>query len=161
MEVMLTAPVNESTVVVSKFLSGLLFFLVTCLPLVVFLVPLRVEGGQPFDVMPLVSFFLALTCSGAAFIAMGLFFSSLTRNQIVAAVLTFMGMMVLLAFYLLVVNRILGSATTTAVRQFSFINLWLDSLGGKLYLRDLLGQLSLAALWLFLTVKVLESRKWK
>src|SRR5205823_13840693 len=51
MEVMLTAPINESTVVVSKFLGGLLFFLITCLPLVVYLVPLRVEGGQPFDVL--------------------------------------------------------------------------------------------------------------
>lgn len=161
MEVMLTAPVNESTVVLSKFASGLVFFLFLCLPLAVFLIPLRVEGGQPFDVLPLVSFFVALLCSGAAFVSMGLFFSSLTRNQIVAAVLTFMGMVLLLVLYFMVRSQMFSSAVSTALRQFSFIHLWLGSLTGKLYLRDLLGQLSMAALWLFLTVKVLESRKWK
>jgi gliding motility-associated transport system permease protein len=161
MEVLLTAPINEPTVVLSKFLSALLFLLVACLPLGLFLIPLRVEGGQPFDVLPLVSFSLALACSGAAFVAMGLFFSSLSRNQIVAAVLTFMGMIVLLGLYLMVSYRVLNPTMTTAARQFSFIHLWIDSLGGKLYVRDLVGQLSMAALWLFLTVKVLESRKWK
>lgn len=161
LEVMLTAPINESTVVISKFFGGLLFFLVMCLPLALFLIPLRVEGGKPFDVLPLISFLLALVGSGAAFIAMGLFFSSLTRNQIIAAVLTFMGMIVQLCFYFLIRQNVFGPTTAAAVRQVSFIHLWLDSLSGKFYFRDLVGQLSLAALWLFLTIKVLESRRWK
>ncbi|HEX4588745.1 MAG TPA: ABC transporter permease, partial [Gemmataceae bacterium] len=159
LEVMLTAPINEPTVVLSKFLGGLLFFLVMCLPLVVFLIPLRVEGGKPFDVLPLISFFVALVGTGAAFVATGLFFSSLTRNQIIAAVLTFMAMIVYLSFYLM--SRSMGATAAAVVHQVSFIQLWLDSLGGKFYLRDLIGQLSLAAFWLFLTVKVLESRRWK
>jgi ABC-type transport system involved in multi-copper enzyme maturation permease subunit len=161
MEVMLTAPINEPTVVLSKFFGGLFFFLVMCLPFVLFLIPLRVEGGRPFDVLPLISFLLALLCSGAAFIAIGLFFSSLTRNQIVAAVLTFMAMIVLLVLYFIVERNLLGSTGNAVVRQLSFINLWLDSLAGKLYLRDLIGQVSLAVFFLFLTVKVLEARRWK
>jgi ABC-type transport system involved in multi-copper enzyme maturation permease subunit len=160
-EVMLTAPVNEIIVVLSKFLAGLVFFLVVCLPLVLFLIPLRIEGGKPFDVLPLVSFFLALLCSGAAFVSMGLFFSSLTRNQIVAAVLTFMGMIVLIGFFIVVRSGIAGPNASAALRPFSFIHLWNDSLGGKLFLRDVVGHLSLAVFWLFLTVKVIESRKWK
>jgi ABC-type transport system involved in multi-copper enzyme maturation permease subunit len=159
LEVMLTAPVNEPTVVFTKFLGGLLFFLFLCLPIVLFLIPLRVEGGAPFDVLPLVAFFVALVCSGAAFVAMGLFFSSLTRNQIIAAVLTFMGMVVLLGLY--VFKEMMNPTAVAALRQVSFLQLWYDSLGGKFYVRDLLGQLSLAALFLFLTVKVLESRRWK
>lgn len=161
LEVMLTAPIDEPTVVLSKFFAGLLFFIVLCLPIAYFLIPLRVEGGKPFDVLPLASFFVALVGTGAAFIAMGLFFSSLTRNQIVAAVLTFMGMMVLLVLFMMANSGLLGMGSTAAVRQVSFIQFWLDSLRGKLYLRDLLGQLSLAILFLFMTVKVLESRKWK
>jgi hypothetical protein len=161
MEVMLTAPINEPTVVLSKFFGGLAFFLVMCLPLVLFLIPLRVEGGKPFDVLPLLSFLLALICSGSAFVAMGLFFSSLTRNQIVAAVLTFMGMIVLLVGYFVVERNMLWPTANSVVRQVSFINLWVDSLAGKMYLRDLIGQVSLAVFFLFLTVKVLESRRWK
>ena len=54
----------------------------------------------------------------------------------------------------------LGPNWNAVFKQLSFVDLWIDSLGGKLYLRDLV-RLSLAVFWLFLTVKVLESRKWK
>jgi ABC-type transport system involved in multi-copper enzyme maturation permease subunit len=161
-EVMLTAPVNEPAVVLSKFLAGLIFFLLVCLPVGLFLIPLRAEGGKPFDVLPLASFVLAVICSGAAFVAMGLFFSSLTRNQIVAAVLTFMAMIALLAFYVVgQAPTVFGTNLAAVVRPLSYVNFWTDSLGGKLLLRDVVGQLSMAIFWLFLTAKVLESRKWK
>src|SRR5205823_340230 len=74
LEVLLTAPLAEGTVVLSKFLAGLVFFLFLCLPLAGFLLALRVEGGRPFDYLPLLSFYIALVCSGAAFVGMGLFF---------------------------------------------------------------------------------------
>ena len=45
-------------------------------------------------------------------------------------------------------------------KRLSFIDLWITSLGGKLYIRDVVLQLSVAAFWLYLTVKVLEARKW-
>jgi ABC-type transport system involved in multi-copper enzyme maturation permease subunit len=159
-EVLLTAPLSEAVVVFSKFLAALIFFLVLCLPLGLFLIAVRVEGGRPFDYLPLLSFYVALVCSGAAFVGMGLFFSSLTRNQIVAAVLTFMGMTILLGVYLIERSAPVGAAGAAVLKQFSFVDLWIDSLGGKLYVRDIVMQLSVAAFWLFLTMKVLEARKW-
>ena len=54
----------------------------------------------------------------------------------------------------------LGPEVTALLRQFSFIDLWDTSLGGKLYVRDIVAQLSVAAFFLYLTVKVLEARKW-
>jgi ABC-2 type transport system permease protein len=159
-EVLLTAPLSEVQVVLSKFLAALIFFLVLCLPLGLFLIAVRVEGGRPFDYLPLLSFYVALVCSGAAFVSMGLFFSSLTRNQIVAAVLTFMGMTILLGVYLIERSAPVGAAGAAVLKEFSFVDLWIDSLGGKLYVRDIVMQLSVAAFWLFLTVKVLEARKW-
>ena len=51
-----------------------------------------VVGGEEFDYRPLLSFSLGLAAAGAGFMAMGLFFSSITRNQIIAAVLSFVGM---------------------------------------------------------------------
>jgi hypothetical protein len=159
-EVMLTAPVDEITVVLSKFLAALVFYLFLWIPWGLFLVALRVEGGQPFDYLPLLSFYVTLVCSGAAFVAMGLFFSSLTRNQIVSAVLSFMGMMFFLCFFLL--QRMeLGPNWSAFFKHLSFVDLWIQSLGGMLYVRDLVLWLSMAVFWLFLTVKVLESRKWK
>jgi ABC-2 type transport system permease protein len=159
-EVMFTAPVDEISVVLSKFIAALIFYLVMWIPWALFLVGLRAEGGQPFDYLPLLSFYVALVCSGAAFVAMGLFFSSLTRNQIISAVLSFAGMMFLLGFFLLRQLQ-LGPNWTAVFKQLSFIDLWIQSLGGMLYVRDLVLWLSMAAFWLFLTVKVLEARKWK
>jgi hypothetical protein len=73
--------------------------------------------------------------------------------------MTFMGMMFLLIFFLL--ERLnVGPTLAALFKQLSFIDLWITSLGGKLYIRDVVLQLSVAAFWLYLTVKVLEARKW-
>lgn len=159
LEVLLTAPLGEFSVVMSKFLAALAFYLLLWVPWALYLVILRVEGGKPFDYRPLLSFSAAMICSGAAFLSIGMFFSSLNRNQIVAAVLTFGAMALLFSTFLL--ERFTSSPTLQAVfKQLSFVDLWIQSLGGKLYLRDVVLQSSIAAFFLFLTVKVLEARKW-
>src|SRR5260370_40137114 len=63
LEVLLTVPVNETTVVMSKFLAALIFFLLAWLPWGLFLIALRIQDGKPFDFLPLLSFLLALTFS--------------------------------------------------------------------------------------------------
>jgi ABC-type transport system involved in multi-copper enzyme maturation permease subunit len=160
LEVMLTAPVGEGPIVVSKFLAAFVFYLTIWLPWGLYLVGLRIIGGEPFDYRPALSFFIALACSGAGFVAMGLFFSSLTRNQIAAAILTFMGMMMLLGFYMLSFSLAPGSNWQALLGYVNFLELWRTSLTGVLPVRELLFHLSTAAFWLFLTVKVLEARKW-
>jgi ABC-2 type transport system permease protein len=91
---------------------------------------------------------------------MGLFFSSLTRNQIAAAVLSFMGMMAFLSIFFVIQMLPAESAWRTLFTHASFINLWQTTLEGKLILRDLLFPLSAAVFFLFSTVKVLEARRW-
>src|SRR5439155_16772773 len=60
LEVLLTAPVNEAPVILSKFLATWLFFLVCWVPLGLFPLALRVVVDQPFDYRPLLSFYVAL-----------------------------------------------------------------------------------------------------
>jgi ABC-type transport system involved in multi-copper enzyme maturation permease subunit len=163
LEVLLTAPVNEASVVVSKFLGTLFFFLVCWLPVGLFLIALRVEGDQPFDYRPLLGFYVGLAAQGGMFIAMGLFFSSLTKNQIVAAVLTFVVLESLLFFALLRENPLvlaLPDALLAVAGRLSFYHMWAESLSGQLPIRDVLLAVSLTIFGLFLTVKVLEIRKW-
>jgi ABC-type transport system involved in multi-copper enzyme maturation permease subunit len=160
LEVLLTAPVDEPAVVLSKFIAAWVFFMALWVPWGLFLVALRWEGGQPFDWRPLLSFFIGLACSGASFLSMGLFFSSLTRNQIASAVLTFMGMMLLVSLFFIIRMLPAASDWRTLATHVSFINLWQSTLEGKLVPRDLLFPLSATVFWLFLTVKVLEARKW-
>jgi ABC-type transport system involved in multi-copper enzyme maturation permease subunit len=161
--VLLTAPVNEAPIVLSKFLATWIFFMISWLPAGLFLIALRVVPDTPFDYRPLLSFYVALAAQGVAFIAIGLFFSSLTRNQIVAAVLMFVVMVFFVACYLVKVSPTalgLPSFLQVALGRLSFIHMWQESLSGQLPLRDVLLFLSIGILFLFLSVKVLETRKW-
>lgn len=161
LEVMLTAPVNESAIVWSKFLGAFLFYLLSWSPLVFYLIALRGFSDEPYDYRPLVSFSLALLTTGAGFIAMGLFFSSLTNNQIIAAVFTFVIMVGHLATHFLVGMFSAGSIWVDVFQYVSFLDFWNDSLRGNLSPRFMVFHLSLTAFFLYLTYKVLEARKWK
>ncbi|WP_439631719.1 ABC transporter permease [Gemmata sp.] len=163
LEVLLTAPVDETPVVLSKFLATWLFFLISWLPLGLFLISLRLETGVPFDYRPLLSFYLCLATQGLAFIGMGLFFSTVTRNQIIAAVLTFVGMIAFWQCFQLRQGQLdlgLPAAVQAALGRLSFIHMWFEALSGRLPLRDAMLFASVGAFWTFLSVKVLEARKW-
>jgi hypothetical protein len=169
LEVLLTAPVSEPMVVLSKFFAALIGYLVVWLPFGLFLVAIPLAGGNPFDYRPLFSFGLAMLISGAGFISMGLFFSSLTRNQVASGVLTFAGMLALTTVYWAAdyVKQAREAAGSTGggwdvvFNHMSYLELWFNSLEGKVIPRDLLFFVSLTVMCLFLTVKVLESRKWR
>jgi ABC-2 type transport system permease protein len=173
LEVLLTAPVKESTVVWSKFLAGFLLYMLLWTPWWLFLVALRVDGGQPFDYRSLFSFVVAQVVMGAGFISMGLFFSSLTRNQVASAVLTFALMILLTGVaFLEGILRQAGQQGTldagpaspspwiTVLNHMNYIDVWERSMDGTLIPRQLLFHVSFAAVWLFLTIKVLEARRW-
>jgi len=167
LEVLLTAPVTEAGVVMSNFLSGLMLYLGIWLPFGLFLLSLRLMTGVNFDYRPLISFVFILTITGAAFVSMGLLFSSLTRDQVASGVLTFAAMLLLTLVFLAQQMlfrdpmQMLNSPYGLVLKHISYIDLWISSLEGKVVLRYLMFPLSLTVFCLFLTVKVLESRKWK
>jgi ABC-2 type transport system permease protein len=172
LEVLLTAPVTDWEVVLSKFFAALLMFMLLWAPWALNLLALRLEAGKPFDFRPLLGFALALFASGSSFVAMGLFFSCVTNNQIVSAALSFMGMMVLIALYFLI--RLLtpnfvsflnmGEKTVEVVKEvmrtMSFIDMWIQATEGKIWLKYVVFHISAAVMWLLMSVKVLESRRW-
>ncbi|GIW82193.1 MAG: hypothetical protein KatS3mg105_4000 [Gemmatales bacterium] len=161
LEVLLTAPVGEATVVLSKFFASFLFFNLLWIPWGLFLVALRIEGGQPFDYRPMLAFYVALAFMSCGFLSMGLFFSSLTKNQIAAAIMTFVGMLGWTFIFWGKNEFAEGSVWRTVLTHISYIDLWINAIEGKMALRDLIFHVSAAVFWLFLTVKVLESRKWR
>lgn len=160
LEVLLTAPLGEAPVVVSKFLAALIFFMIAWIPWGLFLLALRLQGGQSFDYDPLLSFFIALAATGANFLSMGLFFSSLTRNQIIAFILTAAMMVGLLMIYIIKFLLPPGNTGSNVLTYMSYIDFWRDSLSGTLSPRLLVFHVSAAVFWLFVTVKVMEARKW-
>lgn len=166
LEILFTTPVNESGLVFSKFLAGLIMFILIWVPFGLFLLSLRIMGGTPFDYYPLLSFFIGLVITGAAFISIGILFSSLTSNQITAAVLTFSTLLTLTLVFLLKMNLYppgeeAQSGWAIVLKHISYIDIWFDTLEGKLILKFLVFPVSVCIFCLFLTVKVLEARKWR
>jgi ABC-type transport system involved in multi-copper enzyme maturation permease subunit len=163
-EVLMTTPVSELAVTLSKFIAAFLMFLVTWLPFGLLLIALRIMGGTPFDFRPLLSFYIALSVTGAAFVSIGLFFSSLTKNQIGSAVLTCVAMvvltMVLLVRFMIQGRQGAGSNWLVLLHHISYLDVWVDSLDGRLMPMYLIFHASVAIFFLFLTTKVLEARKW-
>jgi ABC-2 type transport system permease protein len=161
LEMLLTAPVRDTPVVLSKFFAVLLIFMLTWTPFGLYLIALRVVGGQPFDYRPIISFFIGLVFSGAGALAMGLFFSSLTQHQLIAFVLTGM-MMILWTFAHVIQGFILQGTGAWAdiLHHYSYIELWDTTLNGRVALGDLTVHAAVTVFWLFLTVKFLEARKW-
>jgi ABC-2 type transport system permease protein len=164
LEVLLTAPVTETTVVVSKFLAAWIFYLITWLPWIIFPLALRYMGNEQFDTRPMMSFVLGIAFMAGGFLSMGLLFSSLTRNQIIAFVLTAVGMVILTFMFFLIRSPEGESASVgrmNLLRHVSYVHHLIELVEGKIPLQYLFYHVSLTILGLFLTVKVLESRKWR
>ena len=163
-EQLLTAPVTEAEVVVSKWLAGVVMYLDgLLLPFAsrIYLPFLYYQGMYHFDVGPVIALGIGLASMGMMLVALGLFFSSLTRNQIVAAVLTFA------TIFLLIVLVQAGYAYAMFRRaswaeglQFVSVVHQVNTFGaGQLDLRFLALHISASVMMLYLTVKVLEYRR--
>lgn len=158
LEVLLTAPVTEGQVVMGKFLAAFLFYLFLWLPTVVYVVILKQYAA--IDLYKVASGYLGIALLGILFAAVGLFTSAFTRNQIVAAIFAFAVLVVLFS-----VGLMEQLATSPAVKgALGYMNLWdhMDDFArGLVDTRRIVYQLSLAGLFLFLAVKVVEARKWR
>ncbi len=160
LEVLLTAPVDEPVIVLAKLLGTWLVYMLCFVPPALYLIALRSAGGSPFDYRPLLSYYLAVGATGFGFVAFGLFCSVITQDQLAAAFLTFAGMMVLLTAVFAPGLAGLGEGARAAVARFDFYRLWSNALQGQLTLAGVLVYLSFGVFWTFLTVKVLEARRW-
>ncbi len=157
-ELLLTLPVTDWQAVLGKFLAAWAFLAVTVLltlPLTLTVVSL----GNP-DNGALVGGYLGSLLLGGAYIAIGLWASSLTQNQIVAFIVT-----VVLCFVLYIIGDpiVLSSIPKALAPFFAGLSLsaHFESIGrGVVDSRDILYYLSVIAFFLFLNVRSIESRKW-
>lgn len=157
-ETLMTSPVTDSEVVLGKFLGVLAFYMLLLAGTGVFLV-LMVVYGQP-DAGVAVMGYLGMTVMGAAFLAVGLFTSALTRYQIVAAMVA----MAILAVFGILMQQLVAYAPEPwnyLADHLSAMSYFKDFARGIFDTRGLIFFLTATALFLFLSVKTLESRRWR
>lgn len=163
-ETLMTAPVSDRQVVGAKFLGALIFYVIICQPLLVCVLVLRYFGGTQgaFDLGLLASTGLGILLIGCLYMSMGIFASSLTRSQVTAAMISFaFG----LSLFLLSFANPAQSSNSKLAREFlAVINIrdYMEAFAaGIVDTRGVILFLSLTALFLFLTLRVVESRRWK
>ncbi len=156
-ELLFTAPVNVLQVILGKYAASLVV-LAAMLGLTGLLSAFTFLWGNP-ELIQILSGYLGLFLMGASFIAAGVFFSSLTKNQIVAAILTFGA---LLLFWIL--NWASYSATGIWKDVLNYLSIFQHFDGmtsGILDTTDVVYYLSFSFFALFLTHSVIQSRRWR
>lgn len=159
LELLLTWPVRDLDVVIGKFLAS--FFFLAIAILLSITVPITIAIiGRP-DLGPILGGYLGALLMGAAYLAIGLWVSSLTENQIVAFIVG-----VVVTFLLFIVGNpfVTMAVPSWLVPIFTYLGLGnhFDSIGrGVVDSRDIIYYLLVVSFFLFLNVRSIESRKWE
>jgi ABC-2 type transport system permease protein len=163
-ETLMTTPVSDLQVVLAKFIGAMIFYLLMWSPLVACLFIVRHFSNDPTVVMPgtVASTALGIALLGGLYMSMGCFASSLTRNQIIAAMFSFaLGISLFMLSFLSAAMAGRASWVQKIFTHLSLVEHMRDFAHGVVDIRPLVFYLSLTALFLFLTLKAVESRRWK
>jgi ABC-2 type transport system permease protein len=156
-ELLLTAPVRDTEVVLGKFL-GSLGVLVSMLALTFYFpILLWAFGGDP-DTGPIITGYLGLFLLGAASLSIGLFASSITSNQIVAAVVA--GGILAVLYFVGAAGDNMSGAVGDILSYISLSSHFPDFINGIIDTRAIVYYLSVVALFLFMTVRSIETSRW-
>ncbi len=157
-EFLMTSPIGIHDIVAGKFVSALLIYL--GLLGITGLVPAVLMLFSDFDWGPVLTGYLGMALLGALFLAVGLFASALTENQIVAA---FVGFGTLLTVWLIAgLGALLGDTTMGHIVSYvSFMEHYDRLVNGLIDTSDLMYFASGLGLMLFLTHQVVDSARWK
>jgi len=157
MELLATSPVTSTAIVLGKYLAAMVLFLV--LLAISAYMPLALATMGRLDWGLLAATYVGMVLLGSAFLAVGLFASTLNENQIVSAAI---GFALLLLFWVLgFAQQASGSAVQQVLSSLSFSTHFSNLASGIVDTQDIVFFLSLSGFFVFLAVVALESRKWR
>lgn len=159
MELLMTSPLSDGHIVFGKFLATLTLFLIMLLPTVLYQLALFWYSDPRPPLAVLASGYAGVMLLGAVLIAFGHFLSSLTENQIVAAILTFGAFLILWVLD----AGVRGASTTWGeiLKYLSILNHFEDFAKGVIDTRSLILYSSFIVLGMFLTLRSIDSLRWR
>jgi len=158
LETLMTSPVREYEVVLGKYLAAVILYAIMMVLTFEFPILLRVYGTP--DLAPILVAYSGWMLCGAAFLAVGLLTSSITRSQIAAG---FFALGILLVLWLIGIfgQVTAGSAYADVFRQMSILDHLQEFERGTLALKSVAFFLSVIVFFLFASVRALESLRWR
>jgi len=161
-ETLMTAPVKEIQVVMAKFCAAVIFYMIMWLPVLPCLFILRQFTHSGLDAGTISGIFIGIFLVGCLYLSLGCFASSLTRSQMAAAMIALVPGIGL--FFLGFLAKAIPAASqwqSQVIAYFSMFDQMEDFSRGVVDSRAVVLYLSATFLFLFLTLRAVESRRWK
>lgn len=156
-ELLLTSPITDWQIIVGKFLGAVGLY-ASILAVTLVYIAILFWAGNP-EWKPIIAGYLGLLLMGACFISIGMLISSMTRNQSVAGVVTFI--VFLMLWIIGWFSDSVGPTTRVVVETLSITNHLQDFTRGIIDTKDVVYYLSLLTFGLFLTAKSVDSERWR
>lgn len=154
---LLTAPIGLWSIVLGKYFAALTLFIIAESIVFIYAIIIAVHGEVLWA--SLLGNYFAMLFLGAAFIAVGLFISSLTENQMASAVASMLTLFVLYLFDSLAAN-ISNEVIQKVMLSLSFYSRYIEFTQGVFNLSSIVFFISAAFIFNFFTVRVLDKRRW-
>ena len=156
-EPLMTAPVTDFEVVFGKFLSAWALYNIMIAPTAFYIIFLAWVGSPDYGAI--IASYIGLILMGGLFVAIGILVSAITKNQIVAAVIGIVALLILL---------VIGLASSgnegwfyNCLRYIGTYDHWDTFTKGLIDTRDVIYYVSFTALLIFIVVRIVESRRWR
>jgi ABC-2 type transport system permease protein len=159
MELLLTSPVSETEIVLGKFFASMTLLVIMLVPTVFYFVFMFLHTDPAATWRTLPGAYLGALLLGGMLLSLGSFFSSLTESQLIAAILSFGAILVLWVMDLS--SQAQSGALSQALRYLAFYHHYDDFTRGIVDTSDVIFYLSFMVLSIFLTVRSLDSIRWR
>ncbi|MBQ9860463.1 MAG: ABC transporter [Clostridia bacterium] len=157
-QALLTAPTSLTGIVLGKFFAALLLYVIGISITLVYALIIALKATP--DWMVIIGNYIGLAMVGGVIIAIGLLISSLTESQIIAALGTLAISFVLMSIDVLPVLFSSSQLITTVSEFLSMSGRYSDFTIGLIHYDNIIFFLTTQALFIFLTVRVLDSKRW-
>ncbi len=161
LEPLMTSPVTDIQVILGKWLGAMSFYAIVLATTLLFVLMLAIWGKPDYG--SIFAGYLGLLLIGGLYLAIGTFASSLTRNQIIAFLITVF-LVLMISFVPFIIPRVIPAQYADYVTAIAYINVnqqFEDFARGVIEIQKIVYFLSGIVLFLAFAVKTLESRRWR
>lgn len=156
-ELLFTYPVKDTTIVLAKYCASMTVFLIMLVGTLSSMIILRIITA--YEILTSLTGILGLLLIASAFMMLGIFISTLTESQIVAAVISF-GVL-LLFFVISWGSQSVGPTFGKILQELSIIEHFDSFSKGLIDTSDIIYYINFTILFFFLTLRILESKQWR
>jgi ABC-2 type transport system permease protein len=157
LELLLTQPLRDAELVIGKYLGSIVFLLFLLTMTLYFPLLLEIFGNP--DEGPMVGGYIGVLLQGMAFLSIGLMASALSANQIIAAAVTFVTL--LLLWLADALSRVLSGPAAQVVQYVSITKRFEDMPRGVLDTKDVVFFVTIILASLFITTQIIGARRWR